>query len=386
MTPERALRVLLVPSAYYPHTGGIEEMTRRLALELDRRGHGAMVLTNRWPPDTAAREVLDGVRVRRLRLELPGRHPRRATRFAAVAPRSAAALLREVAAFAPDVVHVNGAGPNAAYVAALRRLLRVPVVFTAHGEFRNDAYAVFEHSKPLRRALSALLRQAAAVTAPSRVVLEELAAELELVAPASVIPNAVDVSEFAGPQAAREASAPYVFTAGRLVRQKGLDVLLRAYADAAPALGSRRLVIAGDGPERDALERQAAGLQLGQRVTFTGAVGRGRLTELLRGADAFAFPSRREAFGIALLEAMAAGVPAVAARVGGIPEFTRHEENALLVEPDDPVALAAALVRLVQDEALRARLAAAGRAQAELHSWSRIIPQYEGLYQAAARG
>lgn len=381
MTPERSLRVLLAPSAYYPHTGGIEELTRRLVLELELRGHRAMVLTNRWPPETAAREVLDGVRVRRLALELPGRHPRRALRFAATAPRSAVGVLRCLSAFRPDVIHVNGAGPNAAYLAALRPLVRAPIVFTAHGEFRNDAYAVFERSRLLRGALAAMLRHAAAVTAPSRIVLEELADELELVAPATVIPNAVDAEEIRGALPAPHGSGPYVFTAGRLVREKGLDVLLRAYAHAGKALEGHRLVIAGEGPEREALERQAAELGLATHVEFLGAVGRSRLGALLCGADAFAFPSRREAFGIALLEAMAAGTPAVAARVGGIPEFAEHERNALLVDPDDPAALAAALVRLLGDEALSARLAAEGSARAELHSWARLTPRWERLYR-----
>lgn len=382
--PGRDLRILLVPSAYYPHTGGIEETTRRLALELERRGHETMILTNRWPPDTRPQEVLDGLRVRRLRLELPGRRPVAAARFAAVAPQAAGALLRAISRFAPDVIHINGAGPNAAYLAALRPLVRAPLVFTAHGEFRNDAHAVFERSRPLRWALRVLLRRAAAVTAPSRIVLEELETGFDLAAPASVIPNAVDIAEFDIAQPAADPLGPYIFTAGRLVEQKGLDVLLAAYARARSALGGHRLVIAGDGPEREPLLRLAASLGLNGDVSFTGSVGRKRLAALLRGADAFAFPSRREAFGVALLEAMAAGVPAVAARVGGIPEFARDGENALLVAADDAEQLAAALVRLVGEPDLRRRLVEGGRSRAALHSWDRVAPRYEALYRQVA--
>ncbi len=384
MSPERSLRVLLIPSAYYPHTGGIEETTRRLALELGERGHQAMVLTNRWPSQTSPREVLDGVSVRRLSLELPARRPGTAARFAGVAPRSAARLLRVASAFRPHVVHVHGAGPNAVYVAALRRLIRAPIVFSAHGEFRNDAHAVLERSRPMRWALQVLLRHAAAVTAPSRVVLEELRAELDLLAPATVLPNAVDLAEFEIAPPAPDPLGPYLFTAGRLVEQKGIDLLLRAYAQARGQLGAQRLVIAGDGPEGEMLARLATDLGLDGEVSFTGAVGRRRLAELMRGAEAFAFPSRREAFGIALLEAMAAGTPAIAAQVGGIPEFARDGENALLVPPEDPGALAAALVRLAGDGELRSRLADGGRAQAALHSWGLVAPRYEELYRSIA--
>lgn len=376
--------MLLVPSAYYPHAGGIEETTRRLALELQRQGHQPMILTNRWPSHTARRQTMDGLPVRRLRFALPARRAGAIARFGVVAPGSAAALLRLASTFAPHVVHVHGAGPNAVYVAALRRLIRAPIVFSAHGELRNDAHAGLERSRALRWALQSLLRHAAAVTTPSRVVLEELREQLELVAPVTVLPNAVDLSEFDIVPPRDERLGRYIFSAGRLVHQKGVDLVLRAYAQARESLGGRRLIVAGDGPERPALIRLAADLGLDGHVSFAGTVGRERLAELMCGADAFAFPSRQEAFGIALLEAMAAGTPAVAAHVGGIPEFARDGDNALLVAPEDADGLAAALVRLAGDPELRARLVLGGRAQAEQHSWSRVVPLYEEIYQRVA--
>lgn len=380
MAPDRPLRILLVPSAYYPHTGGIEETTRRLALELGGRGHRSLVLTNRWPSTTVPRERLGGVDVRRLRLELPAREPRALARFATVAPASVMGLLRAARSFRPHVVHVHGAGPNAAYIAATRGLLAAPIVFSAHGEFRNDAHGAFDRSRPLRWALRSLLRHASLVTAPSQVVLDELAEEFALAAPTAVVPNAVDPSEFAGPRG----PGGYVFTAGRLVRQKGIDLLLHAYAQAREQLAERRLVIAGEGPEREALTGLADTLGIDDRVSFEGAVARPRLAELMRGADAFAFPSRQEAFGIALLEAMAAGTPAVAARVGGIPEFARDGQNALLVAPESADELAAALVRVTAEPELRARLVEGGRAEAARLSWSTLAPRYEELYAGVA--
>jgi glycogen synthase len=94
----------------------------------------------------------------------------------------------------------------------------------------------------------------------------------------------------------------------------------------------------------------------------------------------FAFPSRGEPFGIALLEAMAASVPSVASRAGGVTEFAEDEVNALLVEPDDPGALAHALARVMSDSVLRERLCVAGRATANELSWLTIGPRYEQLY------
>src|SRR5919204_3747617 len=137
------LRILLVPSAYYPHVGGIEELTRQLALAFRARGHQAAVLTNRWPPGAQRSEVLDGTDVTRLRFPLPAKRPSAALHFLATSPAAAIALLRQIRRWRPDIVHVIGAGPPSAYLAALHTRLRAPLVFTAAGELTFDAHRVF---------------------------------------------------------------------------------------------------------------------------------------------------------------------------------------------------------------------------------------------------
>ena len=119
------------------------------------------------------------------------------------------------------------------------------------------------------------------------------------------------------------------------------------------------------------------------RVHLVGAVGRGQLVALMLGATAFALPSRGEAFGIALLEAMAAGVPAVAAAAGGVPELARNGDNALVVDVENAEALSSALARLVNDKELRTRLSAGGRKTARELAWSRIVERYEAVYEEA---
>lgn len=378
MSAERKLRVLLFPSAYYPHVGGIEEIARQLAVHLQGRGHEACVVTNRWPDGTSKAEALGGVRVRRESLALPALSPRSLVRFALAAPRSAAALVRLARRF--DVVHVVGAGPNGAYAAALHGLVP-PIVLTLQGELRADPHRSFERSASLRFGLRRLLARAEAVTACSQFVLDELR-HYGFTAPADarVVFNGVTADDFAEPRP----EGTYVLAAARLVEQKGLDTLLRAYAAARSELGGRRLVIAGEGPERPALEALAARLGLNGHVSFPGAVSRSEVAELLRGADAFAFPSRYEPFGIALLEAMAAGVPAVATAYGGIPEFAVDGENALLVPVDDADALASALIRVTHDRALASRLATAGRQRSDLLSWEALTTRYEDIYRSVA--
>lgn len=370
------LRIILAPSAYYPHVGGIEELTRQLALTFDSRGHDVSVLTNRWPEGVERHETLDGVQVTRLRFPLPAANVGSAARFVAAAPSSAAALLRYVRRQRPDVLHVIGAGPQAMYIGALSRWLGTRIVFTAQGELTFDPREVFRHSVILRVGLRRVVQVADAVTACSTYVADEL---VKVAAPRNapvIIPNGVDPIEFAS--VTRSEDPTSILSVGRLVPQKGFDIVIRAFAQA--KLQNRKLVIAGAGPERDSLIDLTRALQIDERVEFVGAADRTLLSKLLANARIFVLASRAEPFGIALLEAMAAGVPVVATDAGGVVDFAHDRENALLVAVDDPHALRNAMEELDHDESLQARLSSSGRDTADGLSWREISLRYERLY------
>jgi glycosyltransferase involved in cell wall biosynthesis len=150
-----------------------------------------------------------------------------------------------------------------------------------------------------------------------------------------------------------------LFTAAVLVPRKGHDVLVEALArlvnDGLPV----RWVICGDGPLRAELEARVAERGLAERVTFTGFST--EVHRLLAGADVFVLPSRHEGLGIAVMEAMAAGLPAVASRVGGLPEIIADGDTGLLVPPGDVAALAAAIGRLARAPAWASTLGQHGR-------------------------
>jgi glycogen(starch) synthase len=370
-------RVLLVPSAYYPHVGGIEELTRQLALALITRGHHVGVLTNRWPAGVQPSETLDGIEVRRLRFPLPAFNAFAAARFLASSPTAVLALLRYVRRWRPTVIHVIGAGPPSVYLATFHGVLRARLLFTAQGELTFDPHGVFQHSATLRAGLRLVLREAHAVTACSAFVMRDIEGIETIRSPSYVIPNGVEPSEFVD-ASSEEDLGSYILGVGRLVPQKGFDLLVDALAFG--VLSDLNLVLAGDGFERTRLEGRAAELGLRSRVRFLGSVDRSRLARLLRGARVFAFPSRGEPFGIALLEAMAAGVPAVATAAGGVPEFARDGENALLVQPESAEALATAIARVAADEPLRNRISVGGRKTAAELTWSRIAARYEAVY------
>lgn len=166
---------------------------------------------------------------------------------------------------------------------------------------------------------------------------------------------------------------------GRLSVEKGADVLLRALAllprERYPDL---KLVVVGDGPQRGELEQLIRALDLADRIEMLGT--RHDVPDLLATMDIFALPSRREGLPLALLEAMAAGLPVVASAVGGVPEAITSAELGLLVPPEDPAALSQAIARLADDAETRAALGRSARRRFEgNYELSKMIDRYEAL-------
>lgn len=170
----------------------------------------------------------------------------------------------------------------------------------------------------------------------------------------------------------------WLLAMGRLHRNKGFDVLIRALALLPPAV---RLALAGEGPERDALERLAREAGVAERVLFLG--WRRDTGALLAAADAFVCPSRHEPLGNVVLEAFSAARPVVSCAAQGPSELIAPERDGLLVPVDAPDALAAAIGRLLADRPLAARLAAAGRARFEAeHAEAPVLNRWRGFLAA----
>jgi len=189
----------------------------------------------------------------------------------------------------------------------------------------------------------------------------------------------------------RHTGALRVICIARLVPKKGIDVLLRALAEARQQGLVWRLCVVGTGPEEQALTALTAELGIQQQVDWQGAVANPQVLELLRQADVFALPCRVDARGdrdgipVALMEAMAAGLPVVAGELPALRELIRHEQTGLLVPPDDPTALAQALARLATDRTLCARLVAAGqRRLAEEFSLATNVERLESALRGTA--
>jgi glycosyltransferase involved in cell wall biosynthesis len=298
--------------------------------------------------------------------EVPGEHPfvRAIARLGTplhVLQLPARGYLKERAALrtlygglAPDVVHTHGY--RADVIAGMAaRSLSIPTIATAHGftggDLRNRCYEILQ-----RRAF----RSCTAVIAVSRPLYQRLSRPANSGARVTLIQNAWAGGKPQLERAAARAALDLGFSTrligwiGRLSHEKGPDVLLEAL----PHLpGDCAVVFIGDGPERSRLAARARALCVGPRVHFAGR--RPNAGSLMPAFDAYALSSRTEGTPLVLFEAMAAGVPVVATRVGGVPDVI-DESCALLVPPEQPVQLARALQAALDDrDASAARAACA---------------------------
>lgn len=179
------------------------------------------------------------------------------------------------------------------------------------------------------------------------------------------------------------AADPLIAFAGRLVPEKGAAVMLKAFASVVQTVPKARLLIAGEGPEENNLKKLAADLHLSGRVSFLGFVPKEKLEPLMAQAWVQAVPSLwEEPFGNVAVEAMMRGTAVVASRSGGLAEIVDDGETGLLVSPGSVEELACALLSLLNDAALRNRLAArAKESAAEMYNAERYISRIESIFQ-----
>lgn len=198
---------------------------------------------------------------------------------------------------------------------------------------------------------------------------------------AQIVPNVIDLARFR-PADAPPSGPPHLVVARALEPIYDNATAIRALALVARRFPQASLTLAGTGPERAPLESLVAELGLSGRVHFAGRLERDEMAALLRRATIAINPSLVDNMPNSVLEALASGVPVVSTDVGGVPFIVQHEASAWLVPPRDPEAMAAALLRLLDDPALAGRLARAGLDVARRYSWSAVAPMLAGHYRS----
>jgi glycosyltransferase involved in cell wall biosynthesis len=388
------VRVLLACVRYPPALGGVETHVQRVAQGLAARGHDVHVATSTLRSEFPfehlglAGEERDGpVRVHRFRAatlggDLHWPYLRGLDRW----------LLRAARGF--DVVHAHSYGFHHTVAAlAAAKLACKPFVLTPHFH-PHWSMECGPRRRWLRRAFD-LAAKRTLLGAPDAVVCVSRAEAALLRAPRPerlhLVPNGVEPAPFAraagAPMRARLGlEGPAALFVGRLASNKGLFTLLEAW-QAMPR--DATLLIAGDGHLAPRLAVRARELGLQGRVRLLGALSDEDLRASYAAADVFVLPSEYEAFGIVLLEAMAAGKPVVATRTGGMVEVVEEGRTGLLVPVGDTAALAEAMQGLLQDLPRARAMGEAGRGRVqEAFTWDAVTRRVEGLYEAMlqARG
>ncbi len=368
------MRLLFWTGTYWPNIGGVEVFSSNLMAGLRRRGHEVAIVTSHSDLDLPDEGSHQDVPIHRMPFNKAFTDPSPVGAFVEAWRRVRAVK----ASFAPDIIHINFSGFDGIGV-----LFHLETTAADAAPFLVTVHTV-RHADWHEPLLERMLREAGWVVSVS----EALKAEVAGLAPdiaerSSVIYNAVEVPALAPAPLPRP--TPRLVCLGRIVHDKGFDVALEALALLAPRFPRAGMVIAGDGPARPELETRARELGIADSVEFTGWVEPDKVFELINSATLVLLPSRRETFGLVALEAALMARPVVASRVDGLPEVVADGQTGLLVDKENPAALAGAIARLLEDAGMAERMGQAARRRArELFDFERQVDAYEDLYQRLA--
>lgn len=227
------------------------------------------------------------------------------------------------------------------------------------------------------------MQRAAHLVVPSG-YLQQVFGEFGLAA--AVIPNIIDLQTFQPAPLTLDGDTFELVITRNLEPIYGLDTAIRAIARVREQEPGIRLKIAGSGPQREELEHLVAELRLQDIVTFLGRLERTQIVDLYHSAHAALNPTRVDNMPNSVLEALACGLPVISTNVGGVPFIVQHGATALLVEPDNELAMAQAVIDLSRDSEMRERLREAGPREVARYAWTEVGPQWLALYDRVAVG
>jgi glycosyltransferase involved in cell wall biosynthesis len=383
LPPRRSLRVALVTETYPPEVNGVAATIARVVEGLRARGHELQLIRPRQDNTPSASDEERFVEVLMRGLPIP-RYPQ-----LKLGLPSRRALVRLWTQQRPDIVHIVTEGPLGWSALQAAAQLKLPVV----SDFRTNFHAYSRHYGVgwLRTPVMAYLRKFHNRTACTMVPTEALKSELSGAGfrGLRVVARGVDTQRFTPSKRSEALRASWgarpgtqvVLCVGRLAPEKNLGVLLDAVqamrADVSGPEQRLRLVLVGDGPERQRLQQRCPD------AFFAGVRHGDDLAAHYASADVFLFPSTTETFGNVVPEAMASGLAVVAYDHAAAGQLIRHGDNGLLARYDDASEFCRVARRIAGDWTLMRALAAQARATASRMDWTRIIEAIEGEYAAA---
>ncbi len=359
------MRVLVWMGSFWPIVGGIEVHATKLLPALRERGYEFIIVASQNSPDLPREEQYGGIPVYRF----PFWSAHNNIECTMEMQQEVARLKRD---FAPDLIHRNSVGVGDFFHLATANAHPAPLLVTLHGKWLPQADALVAQT----------LRAADWIVGCSATILhkgQQLAPDIA--SRSSTIYNAVEEPGIT--PAPLPLTPPRLLCLGRMAAVKGFDLALSAMAMVVEHFPDACLVMAGDGPERPALEKQAAELGLKEAVAFMGWVAPENVPALINEATMMIMPSRFESFPVAALQAAQMARPVVGTRVGGLPEIVINERTGLLVEEENSTALATAITFLLNQPETAACMGQTARSRVRREfSWEKHVDAYDKLYRA----
>lgn len=367
----RPLRIVQVSPYSWDVPGGVQVHVRELAAHLRRRGHVVQVLA----PGRRRGRRDDAWIVGRA---VPVRGNGSVARIS-FGPQVGRAVSRALRDANPDIIHVHEPlVPSVSMHAVLAA--KVPVVGTFHSNVPRERVGSlwFQLAVPMVRPVWNRLAQRIAVSEAARHSVTSRMGDAGM----AIVPNGVDVERFASAIPASLPPGRHLLFVGRLEERKGFPVAVQAFARLADRNPDLRLLVIGDGSEKDAVDRLVPAVRA--RVDMLGRVDDSRLSAYLKAATIYLGPATGgESFGIVLAEAMAAGLPIVASDIPGYRDVARNGVEAVLVQPGNPAALAEGVQRVLDDPSLARSLGARGSRRAHDFDWESITDRILEVYAKA---
>ncbi|GCE48415.1 glycosyltransferase involved in cell wall biosynthesis [Thermosporothrix hazakensis] len=383
------MRIMLVTDQYPPMVGGVPTVVHGLAVDFANRGHQVWVVA----PSSGARDVRrieQKVRVYRFAsFDWPTYEGLRIPFLPILPVRK---LLKKSD---PDIIHIHSPVVMGNIAQILAGGLRKPVIATNHylpinmsRSLSGDTLIGKHFSNISYSYLVSFCNRCEYVTAPTQTALN-LLYEHGLRAPARAISNGIDLKRFtpgpADPAILQRfnlpVDQPLILHVNRLSEEKRIDVLIRAVARMQERA---HVALVSTGPAEADLRALVASLNLNDRISFLGFVPDDELLTLRRTATLFTIPSEADLQSLATMEAMACGLPVVAARSYALPELVHHEENGYLFEPGNSEEMAAQMDRILRDEPLRQRMGQNSLKIIARHDRQAILEEWEHLYRRLA--
>lgn len=414
------MKIAISSDIYYPMTNGVAVFAHNLAVGLAKQGHEVMVLC----PSMTGRhhqkkkEGVTTVYLRSVRFpfypdqitEVPesqvilGKQlPKLVYRHGIwAATRPYGEIKKALDAFQPDVIHNQTAETIAIAVRRYAERRDIPMVSTGHA-YPDNITGQFKLLKPIKRPVDAILRAYMAsflkhseyATMPTEMAIEDLVPKRNrrFKVPVEPLSNGVDLTCFRPGKAGTslynkykiDREQPVVLYVGRVDPEKSISYIVEAFAAVLTKMPDAVLMIVGDGTDRARLSELVRALQIEDAVRFLGKVMMPKLAEIYKMGTLFATASETETQGIVLIEAAATGLPLVAVDAGAVREICQPRRNGELCKAKDVSGLAAAMLKVLQNQTLRENYSKKSLEIAQAHDLNRTLARFVEIYEEAIR-